>query len=182
MLFVTPVPFLLWHARMSAPKKALSHIILLWWKNLMLAWCFSTTWNMSSTVHAPFIMRVTVFPRRIINLVQQMRQRRVITLFWMEWLSKSSLHYISLEKNVCSCYTDCWSILFRGFFAWVPHLCAEPWTPRVPQLSHWLFRLSVALFGLHNAAALQQGFPLPNSLRNVYLHTLTCWGGPRAWG
>lgn len=63
-----------------------------------------------------------------------------------------------------SCCTACWS-----FFGWFLHLFAELLS--VPQLSHSLFRFSIALFSLHNAAAHQQGFPLSNSLRNVYLHT-----------
>lgn len=123
---------------------------------------------MSLKVHALLIMRVTVFPCRSINLVQQMTQRRVIRLLWIEWLVQIFFAWYQLsEKRVQLLHR----LLIYFFFSRFPHLFAERWTSRVPKLSHWLFRLSVALFGLHNVSELQQGFPLPNSLRNVYLHT-----------
>lgn len=143
-------------------------------KNTVLAKYPSSAWNTSFKVHE-------VFPCRIINWVQQIRQGRVIRLtvqIFFAWYQLSEKSVQLLHSLVVSSFFS----FFLFFPAWFPHLCAELWTPRVPQLSHWLFRLSGALFGLHNAAALQQGFPLPNSLRNVYLDTLTCWGGPRAWG
>lgn len=76
---------------------------------------------------------------------------------------------ISGECKTCTAVAQPVDLLF--FCAWSPHLFAELLS--VPQLSHSLFRLSIALFGLHNAATHQQGFPLSNSLRNVYLHTHT---------
>lgn len=133
---------------------------------------------MSFTADACFMIRLTMFPHRIINLGQQMRQKRVIRLFWIQSGYPNLLCMISAERKTCAAVTQPVDLFLFHFFC----MCTSTslcWTLRVPQLSHWLFRVSIALFGLQNAATLQQRFPLLNSLRNVYPHTLTSWGGPR---